>query len=133
MLLPTALKLQAPICRTISSLLSSAAPHARKDSPSQTHATCTLSASIAAHARGINALEVHPLRDDLFVTASEDTTIGVWKCDERSGGKILHCTHIAATDWLLTGLGFVGGADRSHVVASAYDHAALQAWRIDSM
>jgi hypothetical protein len=38
-------------------------------------------AQIAAHARWINALEVHPARD-MFATASEDATISVWRLPE---------------------------------------------------
>jgi hypothetical protein len=39
--------------------------------------SCSLCVQIAAHARWINALEVHP-NGATFVTASEDCTIGVW-------------------------------------------------------
>jgi len=64
--------------------------------------SCSLQTSITAHARWINALQVHPARDDLFATASEDSTIGVWKCLEPEG-KVVHCAHIGVTDWLLSG------------------------------
>jgi len=94
--------------------------------------SCTLCASLAAHARWINALEVHPSRDDLFVTASEDTTLGVWKCSEPDG-RITQVAHVTVTDWLLSGVAFVGGTERTHVAASAYDQAAIQLWRLDAM
>lgn len=92
----------------------------------------TLCSSVSAHARWINALEVHPKRDDLFVSASEDTTLGVWKCLEPDG-KIQHCGNITATDWLLCGVAFIGGAESTHLAASAYDQAAISSWRIDAM
>jgi len=92
--------------------------------------SCTLCGSISAHARWINALEVHPTRDDIFATASEDTTIGVWSMNE-STGKLGHVAHYQATDWLLTGVAFSGGQDRSHLIATAYDQAAIQAWKLD--
>ena len=53
-------------------------------------ASCSLCCAIAAHARWINALEVHPTRDDLFVSAAEDTTVGVWSIAEPSG-KVCVC------------------------------------------
>ena len=93
-----------------------------------------LTASINAHVRWINAIEVHPLRDDLFATASEDSTIGLWKCMEPEG-KVVHCSHFAVTDWLLTGVAFVGSEKEkaSHVAVSAYDQAAVQAWNISKV
>ena len=134
--------------------------------------SCTVSCSVTAHARWINALEVHPTREDLFVTAAEDATIGLWSISEPSG-KLSHvstttvlratpvpeasrlnqavtpaitctlpvitctctphthlCPHQVA-DWLLTGVSFAGGQERTHVVTSAYDNAALIAYRLD--
>ena len=91
--------------------------------------SCTLSLSIAAHARTINALEVHPYRET-FVTVSEDTTLGVWSLAEPAP-KLSHMQHVPVTDWLLTGVAFCGGADGTHVAVTAYDAAALQAWRLD--
>ena len=92
--------------------------------------TCTICSSISAHARWINALEVHPYREDLFVTASEDTNVSVWSMSAATG-KVASVACLPATDWLLSGVAFVGGVEASHVVASAYDVAALQAWRLD--
>ena len=91
-----------------------------------------LSVSVAAHARWINALEAHPCRDDLFVTASEDTTLGVWKLIEPEG-KVVHVAHIPVQDWLLTGVSFAGGTERTHLAASAYDQALIQSWRCEKM
>lgn len=91
---------------------------------------CVLCGSIAAHARWINALEVHPAREDLFATASEDTTIGVWRC--LPDAKVMHVAHVPVTDWLLAGVAFVG-ANGSHLAGSAYDQAAIQAWKVDSL
>jgi hypothetical protein len=45
--------------------------------------------------------------------------------------QVAHVGHITATDCLLSGVGFCGGVDRTHVACAAYDVAALQAWRLD--
>jgi len=95
--------------------------------------SCSLQTSITAHARWINALQVHPARDDLFATASEDSTIGVWKCLEPEG-KVVHCAHIGVTDWLLSGVAFVGGgSDKTHLATTAYDQAAIMSVKIDKI
>ena len=62
--------------------------------------SCTVSCSVTAHARWINALEVHPTREDLFVTAAEDATIGLWSISEPSG-KLAHLSTTTVGDWLL--------------------------------
>jgi len=92
--------------------------------------SCTICGSISAHARWINALEVHPTRDDIFATASEDTTIGVWRMDEQSG-RLSHVSSLQAADWLLTGVAFTGGNDRTHLIATAYDQPFIQGWKVD--
>ena len=39
--------------------------------------------------------------------------------------QVAHVGHITATDCLLSGVGFCGGFDRTHVACAAYDVAAL--------
>ena len=93
--------------------------------------SCSMSVQISAHARWINSLEVHP-NGSLFATASEDTTIGLWALTETGAApKVTSAGHITAPDALLTGVAFCGGFDKTHVAASAYDQAALQAWKLD--
>ena len=147
--------------------------------------SCSISCQITAHARWINALEVHP-NGFLFATASEDTTIGLWSLSETGAtpkvplpltnrrplaaarlllslnaplpdmAALTGCTRppslplslspshpcfcsfqvasvasIPVTDSLLGGVAFCGGFDKTHVASSAYDQAAIQAWRLD--
>ena len=93
--------------------------------------SCTQCAQISAHARWINALEVHP--DGFrFATASEDTLIGLWGCAETGAvPQISNVAMIPAADALLTGVAFGGGFDKTHLLATAYDQAAIHAWRLD--
>lgn len=92
--------------------------------------TCSLTVSITAHPRFINALEVHP-DGCLFATASEDTTISLWAFNESPDVRVSFVRSIPVQDNLLTGVAFCGGFDKSHVTCAAYDVAALQAWRLD--
>jgi len=89
----------------------------------------SLSAVIAAHARWINAIEVHPTKD-LFATASEDTFIGLWRL-EAGGAKVSHVQHIPAADCTLTGIAFAGGLERGTVAVTAYDVDAVMAWNVE--
>ena len=45
--------------------------------------------------------------------------------------QVAHVVSIPVPDALLAGVTFCGGFEKSHVAASAYDVAALQAWKID--
>ncbi len=90
---------------------------------------CSLCVSVCAHARAINALEVHPTRD-IFATVAEDCMLAVWSLAEPTP-TLTHVEHTKVQDWLLTGVSFCGGHERSHVACSAYDTAAVQSWRLD--
>ena len=90
--------------------------------------SCSLSVQIAAHARWIHAIEIHP-NGTHFATAAEDTTINVWAFYE--GPKVVHAATIPVTDALLCGLAFGGGVEKTHVCATAYDVAAVHAFRLD--
>ena len=55
---------------------------------------------------------VHPARD-MFATASEDATIGVWRLPEGgagSGARLKHVAQLPVPDCTLTGIAFCGGA-----------------------
>ena len=91
--------------------------------------SCTQTVQIAAHARWINALEVHP-NGALFASASEDTTVALWEF-VGDGHNARHVASIPVQDALLTGVAFCGGADRSCVCANAYDQPAVHAWKLD--
>ncbi|EOD06584.1 hypothetical protein EMIHUDRAFT_106816 [Emiliania huxleyi CCMP1516] len=73
-------------------------------------------AVVAAHARWINALEVHPGRG-IFACASEDGYVSVW--DLEPGRRANH---------VLTGVAFVGNS----VAATAYDVSSLLTWSLGS-
>eukprot|EP00316_Scyphosphaera_apsteinii_P024686 CAMPEP_0119309530 /NCGR_PEP_ID=MMETSP1333-20130426/15819_1 /TAXON_ID=418940 /ORGANISM="Scyphosphaera apsteinii, Strain RCC1455" /LENGTH=330 /DNA_ID=CAMNT_0007313523 /DNA_START=56 /DNA_END=1048 /DNA_ORIENTATION=+ len=89
-----------------------------------------LTAVMTAHARWINALEVHPSKDT-FATASEDAYVGVWRLPEQGGHTIKLVTHYQAQDCTLTGVTFCGGASRDSVGATAYDVDYVMAWGTD--
>jgi len=89
--------------------------------------SCSMQAQFSAHARWINALEVHP-NGQTFATASEDTTIGLW--DFVDTPKVHHRGSINVTDALLSGVAFCGSVDRTHVCCTAYDKAAISAWKL---
>ena len=90
--------------------------------------SCAQVIQIAAHARWVNAIEVHP-DGALFASASEDTTVQLWHMSD--GPKATHFATIPVTDSLLTGLAFCGGFDRSHVCTNAYDQAFLHTYKLD--
>ena len=45
--------------------------------------------------------------------------------------QVASVASIPVTDSLLGGVAFCGGFDKTHVASSAYDQAAIQAWRLD--
>ena len=94
--------------------------------------SCTLSVSITAHARAINAIEVHS-DGETFATAAEDSLVGVWALRGAGSGaeKAEHLGSIAVEHGQLTGVAFCGGFDGTHVAATAYDQSAIHAWRLD--
>jgi len=83
------------------------------------HLTC----EITAHARCINALEVHPSKP-LFATAAEDCCINLWQCEPD--GRIALCSTTNVTDALLTGLAFC----QDTLAATAYDTPNIYAWTV---
>lgn len=85
-------------------------------------------AAVGAHARWINALELHPTKE-MFACVAEDGYVSVWKMSGTSN-KISHVAHIHAPDALLTGVAFVG-ANGQFVAATAYDVDAVLAWGLD--
>lgn len=89
---------------------------------------CAQVVQVAAHARWINALEVHP-DGTTFASAGEDTTINVWAF--HAPPQVVHKSSIVVTDSLLTGLAFCGGLERSHMCANAYDQPTMHAWKLD--
>lgn len=88
--------------------------------------SCTMCVQIAAHARWINALEVHP-GGMVFATAAEDTTIQVW--DFVDPTKVAHLYSIPVADALLCGVAFCGGNERDTICATAYDQAIVHSWK----
>ena len=67
---------------------------------------------IAAHARWVNALEVHPSRD-VMATAAEDCTVSVWKLPSGDGStQLKHAGALVVQDAMLCGVGFCGGGGR---------------------
>ena len=89
--------------------------------------TAAAIATISAHARCINAMEIHPVKS-IIATASEDSTIGVFNFSES--GSISHVAYIESQDSLLTGLAYCGGTPRDFLAASAYDEELIQAWTV---
>jgi len=92
--------------------------------------SCALCVQITAHARWINALEVHP-NGTLFATAAEDTNVHVWSLAD--GPKVALLATIPVTDAMLCGLAFTGGIDRTHVSVSSYDVAAIQSYKLEGL
>jgi len=90
--------------------------------------SCTIAVQMSAHARWINAIEVHP-NGCHFATASEDTTVQIFEM--LDGPKVRHSHAVAAPDALLCGVAFSGGIDRTHVSVAAYDVAAVQSWKLE--
>ena len=56
----------------------------------------------------------------------------MWKLIEPEG-EVVQVAHIPVQDWLLTGVSFAGGTERTHLAASAYDQALIQSWRCEKM
>ena len=84
---------------------------------------------IAAHARWINALEVHP-NGALFCTAAEDAVINVWEFLEPLPGGVRHVSSIPVPDALLCGVAFTGGQERTHVSCAAYDVGLVMSFKM---
>ena len=70
-----------------------------------------LACVIGAHARWINALELHPTKD-LFATASEDAHVSVWKIPDEQARPLKHVATLPLPDHVLTGVAFCGGGGR---------------------
>ena len=87
---------------------------------------------IAAHARWVNALEVHPSRD-VMATAAEDCTVSVWRLPSGDGSSQLkHAGALVVQDAMLCGVGFCGGGGgRDHVATVAYDVELIHSFSID--
>lgn len=95
-----------------------------------------LEAELAAHARTLTALAVHPTRPT-FATVGEDSTLRVWSIpsttvQQTNNGsaltrsKILIDMQAEIKDRLLTGVSFVESTSlTAHVCVSMYDVAAL--------
>ena len=78
---------------------------------------------IAAHARCITALDLHP-KLEILVSVGEDSLVNVWNFDLGGDGAIgaeLRLSH-SVKDSLLTGVQF---AENGQIVASTYDREAL--------
>jgi len=89
-----------------------------------------LMVQIAAHARWINALDVHPTKD-VMATAAEDCTVSVWRLPEVPGAQLKHLSSVVVPDTLLCGVGFAGGAARNHVACTAYDVDAVHTFQFE--
>ena len=90
-----------------------------------------LACVIGAHARWINALELHPTKD-LFATASEDAHVSVWKIPDEQARPLKHVATLPLPDHVLTGVAFCGGGGRELVAATAYDVDYISAWALDA-
>lgn len=80
-------------------------------------------ATLAAHARWINAVDVHP-SGKAFAVAAEDGCVSVWKI---AGAAVELSTFLHAPDLHLTGVAFLG-AGGQRLCAGAYDTEALLSW-----
>jgi WD40 repeat protein len=95
-----------------------------------------LEAELAAHARTLTALAIHPSRPT-FATVGEDCTVRVWSIpnttsQQASNGcttsrsKILIDMQAEIKDRLLTGVSFLeSSSSTAHVCVSMYDFASL--------
>jgi WD40 repeat protein len=85
---------------------------------------------VAAHARWINALEVHPVKD-IMATAAEDCTVSVWRLPEDGGStQIKHIASVVVPDAVLCGVAFSAGT-KDHVACTAYDVEAVHGFQLD--
>ncbi|KAL3905417.1 MAG: hypothetical protein SGPRY_010916 [Prymnesium sp.] len=80
-----------------------------------------LSTLVAAHARWINALEVHPSKP-IFASAAEDSFVSVWAFEPTGKLSLRGSSH--APDSLMCGLAFC----EDHLAATAYDHPSILTW-----
>ena len=91
----------------------------------------SLVVQVTAHARWINAIDVHPTKD-IFATAAEDCIVSVWQLPEATHApQLKHLSAVVVPDALLCGVGFAGGAARDHVVCTAYDVDALHSFPLE--
>jgi WD40 repeat protein len=85
----------------------------------------SLAAEVAAHAKCITGLAMHPTLPQ-FTTVSEDTTLNVWGV---TGGSDelrldLEC-HVKEADFMFTGVQYSLAA-RPHILATAFDSTWLK-------
>lgn len=82
-------------------------------------------AKVAAHARWINALAVHPSKP-LVAAASEDTFVSVWSiAEDGDSAEVKNVCFWQVQDAILCGVAFHGENGAPSVAASAYDSNAL--------
>jgi hypothetical protein len=85
-------------------------------------------ASVAAHARWINALAIHPTAFTL-AAASDDGCVSIWTVAVRGDDDVVLSNYACwgVPDAQLCGVAF-HGSDGKSVVASAYDSSGLTMW-----
>jgi WD40 repeat protein len=83
----------------------------------------SLAVEICAHARPINAIDLHPTLP-IVVAVSEDTHLSVWTLPTPSQPVVKNILMFAPAPALLTGVKF-SGKNAEHIVATIYDSKSL--------
>jgi WD40 repeat protein len=78
-----------------------------------------LAVEIAAHARTVNAVDIHPTIP-MVIACSEDSFLSAWSIPASKGAPVKNLSMVSTNSSLLTGCRFCG-KDKSLVAVTAYD------------